>query len=89
VVTDAGLQAVGWENAPADLSALFLEALSEPARKMYRSLLDCPASTDELGRRLAMQPRGGHWNSGLATLRRNSLIKDSRTLLEVADITHV
>ena len=80
VVTDEGQQLVGWQPGPVDLRELFLEALSEPARKMYRALLDVPRSPEALGRELGMQPRGGHWNSGMATLRRLGLIEGSSIL---------
>lgn len=54
---------------------LWLEALPGPADKMLRHLLDVgPLDPPALAAGLNMQPRGGHWNTGLSTLRRNGLI---------------
>lgn len=50
------------------------EALPQPAAKMFAALREGPTTIEGLADALGMQPRGGHWNNGIATLRRNGLI---------------
>ena len=83
VVEEAGL--VTLTNPPDDggvIPADLLEQnLPQPAAKMFSAIRSEPGMTKEqLGQVLGMQPRGGHWNSGMAILRNNGLIQDNGTL---------
>lgn len=66
---------------PADL----LERnLPQPAAKMFTVIRQQPGiSVASLGARLDMQTRGGHWNTGMSTLRRNGLINENGDALYV------
>lgn len=60
--------------APADLLE---QNLPQPAQKMFVSIRRRPGvSIQSLADDLGMQPRGGHWNTGMSTLRRNGLISE-------------
>ncbi len=66
---------------PADLLE---QNLPQPAAKMFSAIRAEPGITViGLASVLGMQPRGGHWNSGMATLRRNGLIVESSDHLSV------
>ena len=57
---------------PADLLE---QNLPQPAAKMFAAIRQRPGITAiGLASVLGMQPRGGHWNNGMAILRRNDLI---------------
>lgn len=59
---------------PADLLE---QNLPQPAAKMFASIRQRPGiTTIDLAEVLQMQPRGGHWNNGMAILRRNGLIAE-------------
>ncbi|MER8827191.1 DUF853 family protein [Mesorhizobium sp. M0938] len=63
---------------PADLLE---QNLPQPAQKMFATIrrspgIDIYALANELG----MQPRGGHWNTGMSILRKNGLITESNGL---------
>lgn len=60
---------------PADLLE---QNLPQPAAKMFAAIRQRPGITVVgLASVLQMQPRGGHWNNGMAILRRNDLIVES------------
>jgi hypothetical protein len=59
---------------PADLLE---EHLPKPAQKMFATIRQHPGVTIiGLASVLQMQPRGGHWNTGMSVLRTNGLIED-------------
>ena len=59
---------------PADLLE---EHLPQPAQKMFAAIRQHPGVTIiGLASVLQMQPRGGHWNTGMSVLRTNGLIED-------------
>jgi hypothetical protein len=60
--------------APADLLE---QHLPQPAQKMFVAIRRTPGmSIVDLALALGMQPRGGHWNTGMSLLRKNGLIVD-------------
>jgi len=66
-------------STPADVvPATLLEArLPQPAAKMFAAIRQRPGITVVgLASVLGMQPRGGHWNSGMSVLRTNGLITE-------------
>lgn len=66
---------VGEATCPADLLE---QNLPQPAAKMFAAIRDQPGmSPEQLAAVLEMQPRGGHWNTGMSTLRKNGLIEDN------------
>jgi len=59
---------------PADLLE---QNLPQPAAKMFAAIRSRPGITAiGLATVLGVQPRGGHWNTGISTLRRNGLIRE-------------
>ncbi len=55
--------------------------LPQPARKMFVEIRKNPGlSLHELASALNMQPRGGHWNSGMSVLKNNQLITSNNGL---------
>lgn len=67
---------------PADLLE---QNLPQPAQKMFATIRQRQGmSIDQLAAALDMQPRGGHWNTGMSTLRRNGLILDVSGSLRLA-----
>lgn len=80
-ITDAGLAAAGEVAAapstPQERLDLWCSKLPAPAPDMLRALADFGvfASAEMLAERLGKKPTGGHWNSGIAVLRNNGLIK--------------
>lgn len=65
-------------------AAVLEDSLPEPARKMFREIRRHGLLTiEELGEALDLAPRGGHWNNGIRTLRRNELVleRDGRLLV--------
>jgi len=60
------------------IPAALLEAnLPQPAAKMFAAIRQRPGiTTVVLASVLGMQPRGGHWNSGMSVLRTNGLITE-------------
>lgn len=78
-VTEEGFaRAGGRPDQPADLAAAYLAALPGPANKMLAELLRAPngsLSIHELAAAIELQPRGGHWNSGIATLERCGIVR--------------
>ena len=66
---------------PADLLE---QNLPQPAAKMFATIRAKPGITAVgLASVLGMQPRGGHWNTGMSTLRRNGLIEEAGDRLTV------
>lgn len=66
---------------PADLLE---QNLPQPAAKMFATIRARPEITAVgLASVLQMQPRGGHWNTGMSTLRRNGLIDESDDRLTI------
>lgn len=66
---------------PADLLE---QNLPQPASKMFAAIRTRPGITAiGLATVLSMQPRGGHWNTGMSTLRRNGLIEESGDRLSI------
>ena len=60
---------------PADLLE---QNLPQPAAKMFSAIRENPGiDILRLANLLGMQPRGGHWNNGMATLKRNGLITEN------------
>lgn len=56
---------------------LLEQKLPQPAQKMFATIRKRPGITlIDLGEALHMQPRGGHWNTGLSILRKNGLIAE-------------
>lgn len=69
---------------PADLLE---QNLPQPAAKMFAAIRRTPGiATAELAASLGMQPRGGHWNNGMAILRRDDLITESDGLRVAANL---
>ena len=67
---------------PADLLE---QNLPQPAAKMFATIRQKPGITIiGLAGVLGMQPRGGHWNTGMSTLRRNGLIVENGDRLTIA-----
>lgn len=82
-ITDAGFEHAGGKpEKPVDLVQAYLAALPTPANKMLDILVRRPRiEAEDLAIQLAMQPRGGHWNTGLSTLARCGLIKRTGTVI--------
>lgn len=82
--TKAGIaRAGGTETVPTDLLQAYLEALPDPAKRMLAVISEAGAiSTTDLGARLNLAPRGGHWNNGLSTLARCNLIERAGDLIK-------
>ncbi|WP_164901723.1 ATP-binding protein [Neorhizobium lilium] len=60
---------------PADLLE---QNLPQPAQKMFAAIRRSPGiAIDGLAAALGMQPRGGHWNTGMSILRKNGLITET------------
>jgi hypothetical protein len=60
--------------SPADLLE---QHLPQPAAKMFAAIRGKPGITIiGLASVLQMQPRGGHWNTGMSILRSNGLVED-------------
>jgi hypothetical protein len=67
---------------PADLLE---QNLPQPAAKMFATIRAKPGITiTGLASVLGMQPRGGHWNTGMSTLRRNGLIEERGEALNIS-----
>lgn len=60
---------------PADLLE---QNLPQPAAKMFSTIRQNPGiEIGQLADALGMKPRGGHWNTGMALLKRNGFIHDN------------
>jgi uncharacterized protein DUF87 len=70
---------------PGTIPADLLEAnLPQPAAKMFSEIRRFPQITiGVLAEALGMQPRGGHWNTGMSVLRINQLIEDKNGALSI------
>jgi hypothetical protein len=89
-VTEAGMAAAEVEppNPRPDLADAFALALPQPACKMFSALRTYqPLTSSELANMLGMQPRGGHWNTGMSTLKKNGLIRFDGDKMYLADLT--
>jgi hypothetical protein len=85
--TSQGLAAVDVKPRKGDPADVFAAALPQPARKMFETIRERPGITlTGLASVLQMQPRGGHWNNGLATLRRNGLLREDGEALSITDL---
>lgn len=90
----AGAPAADAASAPMaadEIQALWIARLPSPADTMLRYLCDGTTNGRWVGRAdmaqdLGKQPRGGHWNNGLATLRRNHLIEEAGDRVRAAEI---
>jgi hypothetical protein len=68
---------------PADLLE---QNLPQPAAKMFATIRAKPGiTTIGLASVLQMQPRGGHWNTGMSTLRRSGLIIENEDGLHIPE----
>jgi hypothetical protein len=66
---------------PADLLE---QNLPQPAAKMFAAIRQRPGITPVgLASVLQMQPRGGHWNTGMSTLRKSGLIEEHGDALSI------
>lgn len=76
VVTEAGLQEIGWVSSGKSLLEVMLDALPTGSARLLRTLLEegGPMSPDDLAAAHGVQPRGGNWNTAIALLRNNNLI---------------
>ncbi|MEJ0015674.1 MAG: DUF87 domain-containing protein [Acetobacteraceae bacterium] len=77
--TDAGVARAGdvreAPTSPAEIRAMWCARLPAPAPQMVGALAAHGSMTvTELAARLGKQPRGGHWNGGMAVLRNNGLV---------------
>lgn len=68
-------------EVPADI----LERnLPQPSAKMFSTIRSVPGITPgQMAERLGLKPTGGHWNTGLSTLRKNNLIDEQGERLTV------
>lgn len=67
---------------PADVLE---QVLPNPARQMFAAIRASPGVMDVLGlgNHLGLQPRGGHWNTGMHILRSNDLIREHGGVLSI------
>lgn len=93
IASAAGLTALGADvrptpATPAELLDLWCSRLSSPAPEMLRWLAgqERPTSREDLAVALGKAPRGGHWNGGLAVLRTNELIVETREGIVASDL---
>ena len=91
--TPAGIAAAGEvppaPSTPEERLALWTARLPSPAPEMLRALAAAGeryTDTAALAAALAKKPTGGHWNSGIATLRNNGLIEVSGKRLRAAEL---
>ena len=70
------------DAVPADVLE---QVLPRPARDMFSAIRANPGVMDVqgLGYTLGLQPRGGHWNTGMAMLRTNDLIREDGGVLSI------
>lgn len=94
-ITDEGLARVGSGahavRSKEEAVEAWLAALPTPANAMLTELLrngTAWISRDDLAGRLGKAPRGGQWNNGLATLRRNGLIEEAGDRLRAAAVPY-
>jgi hypothetical protein len=76
-------------STPAERLALWCERLPSPAPEMLRSLAvkgERYTEIAELAVVLGKKPTGGHWNSGLATLRNNGLVEVSGKRIRASEL---
>lgn len=68
-------------SIPADLLE---QNLPQPAAKMFAAIRQRPGITIVgLASVLEMQPRGGHWNTGMSILRKNGLVDEHGDALSI------
>ena len=68
---------------------MWCDRLPSPAPEMLRTLAaqgERYMDADELAATLGKKPSGGHWNSGVAVLRNNGLIKVDGRRYRVAEL---
>lgn len=90
-VSEAGRQEVG-QTAPApatvderiDIWRAALPTLSGQILDLLVDRFPAWAPKADIARELGKQPRGGHWNSGIAMLRNNGLIEERGQEIRVA-----
>lgn len=90
--TEAGLARSGadapWTpSTAAEVRDMWCGRLPSPAPAMIRELarIGRPVTPAELAAELGKEPRGGHWNSGVAVLRNNGLIHAEAGTLRLAE----
>ena len=94
--TPAGIKIVGEvppaPSTPAERLALWCGRLPSPAPEILRTLAahgEHYIDADQLAQVIGKKPSGGHWNSGIATLRNNRLIEiDGRRYRAAALFRH-
>ncbi len=65
-------------RSEAELLERIIQALPTPANEMLAAIVkDGPIDTASLALRLGRAPRGGSWNTGIAILRANDLIRET------------
>lgn len=85
-VARSGADAARSPASPSEIRDLWCQRLPSPAPEMLRTLaaIPNPITVTELASLLGKQPRGGHWNSGIALLRNNGLITVDAGVLALA-----
>lgn len=76
-------------STPAERLSLWCARLPSPAPEMLRTLAgrgEAFTSTDDLAAVLGKKPTGGHWNSGVATLRNNGLVDMDGKAMRAAEL---
>ena len=66
---------------------MWLAALPSPAKDILREVAGQAdvMTAEDVGRRLSLAPRGGHWNTGVSMLRSNDLIRTSPAGFEIGE----
>jgi hypothetical protein len=86
MATAAGLDLAGKPPLTGPIADVWSAALPQPAKKMFDAIRERRGVTlAGLASVLQMQPRGGHWNSGMATLKRNGLLREDGGRLYLAE----
>lgn len=85
-VGTAGAAEIGLKPRDRPLIDIYAEVLPEPAKKFFAAIRRHPhgVTPHALAESLGMKAHGGHWNTGVSTLRRNGLITDIDGLMLVS-----
>jgi len=90
--SNAGLAFCGdVETTDRPTVEVWIERLPAPAKEMLSFLHGRKSSwtgREAMAQALGKTPRGGHWNNGISTLRRNGLIEERGDDLRCADIIY-
>lgn len=84
---DAAGEVPAAPSTPAECLAMWSSKLASPVPEMLAYLeKEYPSrvTRDAMAAALGKQPRGGHWNGGIAALRNNGLIEESATGMRLA-----